>query len=193
MASEDIPRFKIVVLGNSGVGKTSLIQRWVSDSFSAQTKQTIGSNHQRKRVDIEPSGQADLYIWDTAGQERFHALTPLYTRSSDMAVLTAAVNDPSSFEQIAYWIDLITASCDVTPPIVLAVNKIDVGDDRRDEIHQGYGAQFRSIFFVSAKTGENCDALIQFVGNEAANFNRNQKQMIASNAKEVSERNDQCC
>jgi small GTP-binding protein len=196
MSDEAIPRFKIVVLGNSGVGKTSIIHRWINDSFSTQTKQTIGSNHQRRAIVIESGDQVDLYIWDTAGQERFQALMPLYTRSSDLAVLTTAINDDISFAQLPKWVELINSSCDIVPPIVLAVNKIDLADPDRaalDEIHQRYSDQFKSIFYVSAKTGENCEALIQFVGNEAANFNRTQKLMMHSNLDGVIEENQRCC
>jgi small GTP-binding protein len=196
MEDQAIPRLKIVVLGNSGVGKTSIIHRWVSDTFTYDTKQTIGSNHQKKRVFVGDGEQIDLYIWDTAGQERFHALMPLYTRSSDLAVLTTAINDENSFAQIPKWLELISASCDVVPPIVLAVNKkdlVDEGETMIDDIHQRYAAQFRSVFFVSAKTGENCESLIQFVGNEATIFNRGLKEMTTSNLKGVIEEKQGCC
>jgi small GTP-binding protein len=196
MDEKETPRFKIVVLGNSGVGKTSIILRWISNSFSGQTKQTIGSNHQRKRLSVASGEQVDLCIWDTAGQERFQALMPLYARAADMAVLTAAINDEISFSQLPKWIDLIGSSCDVVPPIVLAVNKTDLaepGGTTLDDIHARYVGQFRGIFFVSAKTGENCEALIQFVADEAACFKRIQKQMAPSNLKSVIETDQQCC
>jgi small GTP-binding protein len=183
MSDEAIPRFKIVILGNSGSGKTSLINRWVSSTFTANTKQTIGSNYELKRVPLDGGEVIDLYIWDTAGQERFHSLMPLYTRACDLAVITTAIDDLVSFQSISKWIDLVALACETLPPIVLAVNKHDLADKAAmtvEEIHASYDSQFTSIFFVSAKTGENCDPLVREMAAKATYFNRNVKLKEAS-------------
>jgi small GTP-binding protein len=188
MTDDDIPRLKIVILGNSGTGKTSLISRWLSNTFTANTKQTIGSNYERKRVALDGGESIDLYLWDTAGQERFHSLMPLYTRACDLAVVTAAIDDIASFEAIPKWIELVALACEVLPPIVLAVNKHDLAQAAAmtvEEIHESYNAQLTSIFFVSAKTGENCDPLVREMAARATHFNRNVKSQAAPQAPEA--------
>jgi small GTP-binding protein len=173
MDGSQVPHYKIVILGNGGCGKTAIILRWISNTFSEACKPTIGSNHQRKRVTLEGNRPADLYVWDTAGQEQFQSLTPLYARSSSLAIVTAAVDDESSFEAIPKWITTVTSSCDVPPPIVLAVNKMDLRDGAvfsEDQVQTRWGSQFIGIFFVSALTGESVNQLFDFAACEAAKF-----------------------
>ena len=156
MAEIDRPSCKIVLLGNSGVGKTSLVNRWMTNSFNPNGKPTIGANHQRKSVKIQ-NQDVDLFIWDTAGQEQFQALTPLYAREAASAFITVSITDIDSFKSLDTWIDLLKSSCAVIPPMLLAVNKIDLIDQAvytHEEIENQFGDTFSGIFYVSASTGE---------------------------------------
>lgn len=152
----EVPSCKIILLGNSGVGKTSLVSRWTSPTFDPSIRPTIGVNHQRKRIQLG-SDEVDLFIWDTAGQEQFRALTPLYTRSASFAVITVAVNDLASFGSIASWIDLVAKTCDHVPPLALAVNKMDLAEEivlSEEQILEKYAQPFEDrVFFVSALDG----------------------------------------
>ena len=173
-----IPHYKVVVLGNSGAGKTSIILRWISDQFARESKPTIGSNHQRKRVDL-PEGPVDLFVWDTAGQEQFQALMPLYARSSALAIITASIVDEESFQAIPKWIETVNNSCDPCPPLLLAVNKIDLTENAlytTEEIQEKYGEQFCGIFFVSALSGENIDNLFSSAALEASKFGKKNRE-----------------
>jgi small GTP-binding protein len=174
MASEDaVPLCKVVVVGNSGVGKTSLISQWISTKFEQFRNPTIGTYHQRKRVVLEGTGPVDLWVWDTAGQEQFHSLVPLYSRSANLAIVTAGIDDANSFASIPEWIDIVTSSCEQTPPMILAVNKTDLKEKAKmspDEIQEKFGARFLGLFFVSALTGENVDPLFSCVAVEAYRF-----------------------
>ena len=155
------PACKIVLLGNSGVGKTSIVTRWTSGQWQSSIKPTVGANHQRKKVEIDDQ-EVDLFLWDTAGQEQFQALTPLYARSAAAAIIVTAINDISSFDSIDTWIDLVNNSCDSLPPIILAINKIDITENivlTHDEIEDKYHSRFDGIFYVSAITGEELDNL----------------------------------
>jgi small GTP-binding protein len=168
-----IPHYKVVVLGNSGCGKTAIITRWISGTFSLTTKPTIGSNHERKRVVLDGKGPVDLYVWDTAGQEQFQSLIPLYARSSCLAIFVTALDDEQSFDAIPTWIDAVTSSCESPPPILLAVNKMDrTGDASKtiDQIHAEFDSRFLSVFFVSALTGEGISPLFNSAAIEASNF-----------------------
>lgn len=189
-----VPHHKVVLLGNSGTGKTSIICRYVSNSFTHETKSTVGGNHQKKRVQLE-TGPVDLFIWDTAGQERFQALMPLYARSSDLAIITASITDEVSFSSIEQWIELVKNACSPLPPLVLAVNKIDDFDHSCatvDEINRRYKDKFSGIFFISALSGENIEQLFEFVAFEADNFAKSNMPETPEQPVEVKEKKG-CC
>ena len=173
--SPNRPACKIVLLGNSGVGKTSIVTRWTSGQWQSSIKPTIGANHQRKKVEVSGK-EVDLFLWDTAGQEQFQALTPLYARSAAAAIIVTAINDISSFDSLQTWIDLVNNSCDSMPPIILAINKIDVTENivfTHDEIEEKYHSKFDGIFFVSAITGEELDNLFMHAAFQGYNFTQN--------------------
>jgi small GTP-binding protein len=163
---------KIVLLGNSGVGKTSLVSRWVTGQCSAQVTPTIGANHQRKTVVIDTT-DVDLFLWDTAGQEQFHALAPLYAHSAAGALIVASILDLESVKGIQTWLDLVNRSCDHTPPILLLVNKMDKSENAvltTEEIKTEFAPLFAAIFFVSAVTGEGVGPAFDTIGEMAFKF-----------------------
>jgi small GTP-binding protein len=163
---------KIVVLGNSGVGKTSLVMQWTTGDFEAQTGPTIGANHQRKSILISGE-EVDLFLWDTAGQEQFQALTPLYAHSAATALLVVAIDEIESFKGIPTWTDLLSQSCDKSPPIILVVNKVDHLERAalaKEDIKARYNKTFQAICFVSAVTGEGVDAAFLHAGELAYRF-----------------------
>jgi small GTP-binding protein len=127
MERANLESLKVVLLGNSGVGKTSLVIRAMTGEFSGQSDPTVCVNHHHRIVNVGQK-EVDIYIWDTAGQEQFQALTPLYCHSAACALIVAAVDDRDSFKSIQGWIDLLEKSCDEVPPLVLLVNKVDRTD-----------------------------------------------------------------
>lgn len=172
--------FKAVILGDSGVGKTALVTRWTTGSFSPQIRATVGANHQRKRVTIDKQ-EVDIFLWDTAGQEVFQALTPLYARSSSAAIITTSVDLPDSFKNIDKWIELLNTSTEELPPIILAVNKVDLESDSslsRDQIITDYENKFAGIFFVSAATNEGVDNLFMATAQKGFEFARSHAQKV---------------
>lgn len=167
------PSCKVVILGNSGVGKTSLINRWTTGTWSTTVKPTIGANHQRKTVQFSETF-VDVFVWDTAGQEQFQSLTPLYARSAACAIVTASITDSLSFEAIQTWIDLLKNACEVMPPLILAVNKIDLLNSNavktQEEVESEYGQLFSAVFFVSAQSGEAVDNLFVYAAQMGYEF-----------------------
>jgi small GTP-binding protein len=160
MGVTDKVSVKIVLLGNSGVGKTSIVHRWVATDISMPPESTIGVNHRCKAARVGDR-DVDVYLWDTAGQEQYQALTPLYAHSASCALMVAAINDSRSFEAIPKWIDVLQQSCDETPPLILIVNKMDLANEAvmtTTDVELVYKKSFHSIFFVSAANDKGIDA-----------------------------------
>ena len=174
MSENEKRSFKVVLLGNSGVGKTSLVSTWTIGVFNETIKPTIGANHQKKTVNVEGE-DVDLFIWDTAGQEQFHALTPLYVKSASCAIFVASITDLESFKALNDWIDIMRSSCERTPPLILAVNKIDLEKNKTissETIEKKCRSMFNTIFYVSAATGERVDELFTHAAILALHFDK---------------------
>ncbi|WCJ31751.1 hypothetical protein M5689_013212 [Euphorbia peplus] len=120
---------KVIVLGDSGVGKTSLMNQYVYKKFSKQYKATIGADFVTKELQVDDK-LVTLQIWDTAGQERFQSLGAAFYRGADCCVLVYDVNVHKSFETLNNWHDEFLKQADpVEPdafPFILIGNKVDV-------------------------------------------------------------------
>ncbi|KAI9145672.1 ras family-domain-containing protein [Paraphysoderma sedebokerense] len=125
---------KVIILGDSGVGKTSLMNQYVNKRFSTQYKATIGADFLTKEVMVDDR-LVTLQIWDTAGQERFQSLGVAFYRGADCCVLVYDVNNSKSFETLDSWRDefLIQAGPrdPANFPFVLLGNKVDMEESKR--------------------------------------------------------------
>ncbi|XP_041002892.1 ras-related protein Rab7-like isoform X1 [Juglans microcarpa x Juglans regia] len=119
---------KVIVLGDSGVGKTSLMNQYVYNKFSQRYKATIGADFVTKEVQIDDK-QVTLQIWDTAGQERFQSLGSAFYRGAECCVLVYDVNAHKSFETLNTWREEFLKQVDPAAPgnfpFILLGNKID--------------------------------------------------------------------
>ncbi|XP_062514245.1 ras-related protein Rab-9A-like [Corticium candelabrum] len=120
---------KVVILGDGGVGKSSLMQRFVSNKFDSQSFHTIGVEFLNKDVPIDGETYT-LQIWDTAGQERFKSLRTPFYRGADCCLLTFGVDDAQSFKNLTMWKKEFLYYADVRDPenfpIVVLGNKVDL-------------------------------------------------------------------
>jgi len=120
---------KVIILGDSGVGKTSLMERYVHKKFSSQYKATIGADFLSKEVQIDDKLVA-LQLWDTAGQERFQSLGVAFYRGADCCVLVYDVNSNKSFENLDTWREQFLTQANPRDkenfPFVVIGNKIDL-------------------------------------------------------------------
>ena len=96
---------KVIILGDSGVGKTALMNQYVNRKFSNQYKATIGADFLTKDITLEDGRQVTLQIWDTAGQERFQSLGVAFYRGADACVLVYDVTSQNSFKTLEIWRD----------------------------------------------------------------------------------------
>jgi len=158
--------FKIVFLGRSGVGKTSVTLRFCRDTFQDGTEATIGASFVTKIMPIKDR-QVKFEIWDTAGQERYRALTPMYYRNADAAVLVYDITEPESFSALQSWYQELhknVPNC----IIMLAGNKLDLFNDRK--VTKESAQQFATdkectLIEVSSKTGDYVDDLFNRLGS----------------------------
>uniref|UniRef100_A0A6G1SN00 Ras-related protein Rab-7a n=1 Tax=Aceria tosichella TaxID=561515 RepID=A0A6G1SN00_9ACAR len=128
MATRKKTLLKVIILGDSGVGKTSLMNRYVNKKFSTQYKATIGADFVTKDVVVDDK-LVTMQIWDTAGQERFQSLGVAFYRGADCCVLVYDVTAPTTFKSLDSWRDefLIQASPRDPEnfPFIVIGNKID--------------------------------------------------------------------
>ena len=154
---------KVVLLGDGGVGKSCLMNRFVSNKFDSQSYHTIGVEFLNKEISVGGT-TVTLQIWDTAGQERFKSLRTPFYRGADCCLLTFGLNDMASFKSLSMWKTEFLHYADVSEatsfPFVLLGNKVDLPD--REVSHEGAVAWSRSqdipYFETSAKDAINVDA-----------------------------------
>jgi len=123
--SQQTFNFKVVILGEGCVGKTSLVLRYVNNTFNEKHATTIQASFLSKRLNIDGK-KVNLAIWDTAGQERFHSLGPIYYRDADGALLVYDITDVDSFAKVKNWVKELRKM--LGPEIVLCIagNKCDM-------------------------------------------------------------------
>jgi len=121
--------FKVVLLGEGAVGKTSLVLRYVENKFNDKHLTTLQASFLNKKLNIG-GRRVNLAIWDTAGQERFHALGPIYYRDSNGAILTYDITDEDSFQKVKNWVKELRKMLGNDIALCIAGNKIDMEKDR---------------------------------------------------------------
>ncbi|MCJ1287735.1 Ras- protein Rab-6B [Xylographa vitiligo] len=197
--SNPLKKFKLVFLGEQSVGKTSLITRFMYDSFDNMYQATIGIDFLSKTMYLEDR-TVRLQLWDTAGQERFRSLIPSYIRDSSVAVVVYDISSLKSFQNTRKWVDDVRGERGNDVIIVLVGNKTDLGDKR--EVTQAMGeeeAKRCGALFVetSAKVGANVKGLFRKIAQALPGMEgesgRAESQMIDVNINPTKpEANDGC-
>ncbi|XP_069049839.1 ras-related protein Rab-41 isoform X6 [Lepisosteus oculatus] len=158
-------KFKLVFLGEQSVGKTSLITRFMYDSFDNTYQATIGIDFLSKTMYLEDR-TIRLQLWDTAGQERFRSLIPSYIRDSAAAVVVYDIANLNSFQQTSKWIDDVRTERGSDVIIMLVGNKTDLADKRQVSVEAAEKkARELNVMYVetSAKAGYNVKQLFRRV------------------------------
>ena len=157
-------KYKLVFLGDQSVGKTSLITRFMYDSFDSTYQATIGIDFLSKKLSVDGEEVA-LQIWDTAGTERFRSLIPNYIRDLSAAVAAYDITSMASFDNIRSWINDIRQEKE-NVLIVLCGNKTDLAEKRRVSYEQGLrlAEELGTMYMeMSAKTGTNVKKLFRTI------------------------------
>ena len=163
MATSSATSVKLVLLGDSGVGKTSIATQYISGKAPQSVKPTIGAAFVTKSIVVD--GQPiELLIWDTAGQEVYRGLAPMYYRSALIAIIVYDITRQQSYESVSYWINELKANADSRTIIVVCANKTDLEDQRAvDENTAQQFAESNGALYAatSATTGSGIDRMFQ--------------------------------
>lgn len=158
-----LAKYKLVFLGDQGVGKTSIITRFMYDSFDKNYQATIGIDFLSKTMYLDDR-TVRLQLWDTAGQERFRSLIPSYIRDSSVAVVVYDITNRASFLNTSKWIEDVRNERGNDVIMVLVGNKTDASEKRQVSVEEGEDkASKEGIMFIetSAKAGFNIKALFR--------------------------------
>ena len=201
---------KLLSLGETGVGKTSIISMYAENNFFPNQQPTIGIDFKIKNLKYK-NQQLKILLWDTAGQERFRKITNQYYNNADGIFLVFDVTKNNTFEQISYWINEINNKIDKNKiGIILIGNKIDINEKRQVSIEQAQKiAECFNIPYIetSASKGENIDECFNLLIeeilkkkginetiNELNNENKEKDEKInLNNDNNLINKNNKCC
>ena len=180
MQSSIVPQkvlLKVIILGESGVGKTALLNHYVNNQFIEDYKATIGADFMTKDIQID-NNLITLQLWDTAGQERFRSLGNAFYRGADAAILVYDITDLSSFQKLDEWKETFLNICDTNNkdddsqfPILLLGNKHDLSNQSRkvdQTAGNNYAKRQNMLFYeTSAMNGHNINQAIKEISQKA--------------------------
>ena len=154
---------KYVVIGDSGVGKSNILLRYINNTFSEEFKTTVGVEFGAKNIEVN-NNIYRIQIWDTAGQENFRSIARAYYKNSVCACIVYDITNRSSFQSIQSWIDDCSKQTSKTVLLLLIGNKSDLKDMREVQYEEGEKfAKLHNMNFLetSAKTGENISSIFE--------------------------------
>ena len=157
--------YKVLLLGDSSVGKTCFLLRYCDRTFQEAHLSTIGLDYRLKTMTLKNNKNIKLQIWDTAGQDRFRALTKNYYKGANGIILIYDISTTQTFENVKVWINQIKEEANANVIIYLVGNKIDLPKDKRtvsEEEGQKLADEYKFLFKeTSAKEGTNVNEIFQ--------------------------------
>eukprot|EP00667_Euglena_gracilis_P022596 EG_transcript_25212 len=175
--------FKVVLIGDSGVGKSNLLSRFTRNEFNLESKSTIGVEFATRSLPTPDGKTIKAQIWDTAGQERYRAITSAYYRGALGALLVYDVTKARSFESVNQWLKELRDHSESNIVVMLIGNKIDLAHQRTVSTEDGQKlAQEQSLLFMetSALEGEKVEEAFNVILNEIYNRVKARANVVAS-------------
>ena len=187
---------KVVFLGDSSVGKTCIIGRFMTGDFNTGYEATIGTDFSTKTMTVE-NKSIQLQIWDTAGQERYRSLIPSYIRDSAAAVIVYDINDRTTFENVDKWIDDVHSKEKGDVCLFLVGNKLDIGHREVEQSEalakaNNYHCQ---CFETSAKTNINVTELFDAITEKLLSLEPTEEKVeqVSLKMNDTAKESDGCC
>ena len=196
-ASRTIYQFKIILIGDSAVGKTSLVNRFMGFEFMENYPCTINADFKLKTLSIDASTGAELTVWDTCGQEKFRAMTRQYFKDAHGIILVFDVNNENSFKALSSWLNEIKNNCNnKNVSIILVGNKIDLNERVISKEEGNEFALKNGLLYVetSSKDGINIDEPFEQLSNHIIkkikeNQDNGYNETVEQKLKKIGERN----
>jgi len=187
---------KLVFVGNSGVGKTSISENFVDEIFYNRFESTIGVDFKTKILDIDGK-KAKIQIWDTAGQEKFRAITKSYYRSADAMIIVFDLSKKESFDEIEGWLEEVKNNSNSDPRLFLVGNKSDLPQKVKTEDALKIANEYNMVYTeCSAKTSDNINSLFENIAKltfDHCLLKNTLKLRNAVNLNNDSQKRNKCC
>ncbi|ELP94208.1 hypothetical protein EIN_186350 [Entamoeba invadens IP1] len=205
MNKQDKENIKLILVGDSGVGKTSIVSRYVNDTYNGKEQPTIGVDFLSRAVDIDGK-TFHFAIWDTAGDEKYDSLTRLYYRFAAGVFIVFSINDTTSFSKVETWIERVL-SVEKNAQLVIIGNKSDLRKEDPptqqlvpiDQI-LNIGVKYECpVIEVSALTGENVPQMFQIMYEtlapkiDAGTFESEHKSDNVEISQQPAQQQKRCC
>ena len=171
--------FKMILIGDSSVGKSNILLKYLKGEFDPNSKATVGVEFGSKQFNIE-GHSIKAQIWDTAGQERYKAITSAYYKGAKGAFVVYDITRKASFDSIEKWVNDLTSTADKKLTIVLIGNKSDLEDQRqvtKEQAEEKANKLQVAFLETSAFSGENLEKAFEMMINEI--FKKCHEEMLA--------------
>ncbi|OHT10287.1 Ras-related protein Rab11A [Tritrichomonas foetus] len=172
----DYPTYKIIMVGDVAVGKTSIIHRYLNGDFNLQEPATVASKLNFEKLVNAEHGSFYLSLWDTAGSERYRSMTRQYYRNANTAIVVYALDNPDSMNNVGSWIkDLQDNSEKVN--IIVCGAKCDIVTEEEanrmnEEVMKKYDQSVKAFFITSACTNQNIEEMFEYIISEVFTGNQ---------------------
>lgn len=154
--------FKVVIIGDSAVGKSNLLSRYARNEFNTNSRATIGVEFQTQSMEIDGK-EVKAQIWDTAGQERFRAVTSAYYRGAVGALIVYDISRSSTFDSVQRWLHELNTHSDTTVAKMLVGNKQDLEEIRAVSVEEGKSlAESEGLFFIETSALDSTNVRTAF-------------------------------
>lgn len=178
LSSEEVKKFKLIFLGDQGVGKSSILNRYAQDKFDEEYQATVGLDFHSKN-EVIGGNNIRLLLYDTAGQEKFKSLIPMYIRDANVIIIVYDISKKLTFDHTSIWFDETSDLKRADAIFCLVGNKSDLESSREVSLEEGQKlAEEKDFIFseVSAKTGDHIQEFFinQIFPKMEQKFNLNQ-------------------
>ena len=162
---------KVVLIGNSGVGKTSIINQYITNVFNEEQLTTTGATYSTKKLLIESKKKTISFeIWDTAGQEKYRSLTKMFYKDSSIVIMVYDITNEESFNDIKnYWFEEVINNINENVIMAIVGNKNDLIENEKvneEEVKNFANEKGMHYAFISAKMKNGIDELFKDIGNK---------------------------
>ena len=184
--------YKIIIIGDSGVGKSNILGRYLHNEFKHDTKSTVGVEFGSKQLKVD-GVNIKLQIWDTAGEERYRAITSAYYKGSKGCFIVYDITSEISFENVEKWYEEIRKSAEKEISVILIGNKCDLENERKVSIEMGQNTAKNlncPFFETSALNNTNIEAVFQNISENIYNRCKNDKNLEDDDDYEIVPKDD---